>query len=152
MDNGDDVSAADKAAKFSFAFDCGSGYGPWTTTPTLSASASCSTNDNGSRSVKGKIRDKDGGVSEYRGAVELASSFESLCAMTRTLSRKARVADRLCRQLAKAERARTETKRRKRLRAYRFQVRAQTGAKRHKAFSPADGALLQRLARELEAG
>src|SRR5205807_577538 len=29
------------------------------------ASASCSTNDNGTRHVKGEIRDKDGGVSSY---------------------------------------------------------------------------------------
>jgi PKD domain len=143
-----DVSAADALAGFDYSFDCGAGYGAWASSP----SASCASGNPGTVAVGARIRDKDGGVSEYRGAVELASSFESLCTMTRTLSRKARVADRLCRQLAKAERARTETKRRKRLRAYRFQVRAQTGAKRHKAFSPADGALLQRLARELEAG
>jgi hypothetical protein len=63
MTGGDDVSAADKAAKFTFAFDCGdgSGHGPYTTTPALSASTSCATGDNGTRSVKGKIRDKDGG-------------------------------------------------------------------------------------------
>ena len=71
MDDGDDVSSADKAAKFKFAFDCGdgSGYGAFTATATLSASQSCSTDDNGSRSVKAKIRDKDGGVREYTGSV-----------------------------------------------------------------------------------
>ena len=71
MDDGDDVSSADKAAKFTFAFDCGdgSGYGAFTATATLSASQSCPTDDNGSRSVKAKIRDKDGGVREYTGSV-----------------------------------------------------------------------------------
>jgi len=71
MDNGDDVSSVDKAAKFTFAFDCGdgSGYGAFTVTPTLSASTSCSTNDNGTRSVKAKIKDKDGGVREYTASV-----------------------------------------------------------------------------------
>jgi len=69
--NGDDASSVDKAAKFTFAFDCGdgSGYGAFTTTPTLFASTSCSTNDNGTRSVRGKIRDKDGGVREYTASV-----------------------------------------------------------------------------------
>jgi PKD domain-containing protein len=69
MSNGDDVSSADKAAKFEFAFDCGSGYGAWSSPAALSASQSCSTNDNGSRSVKAKVRDKDAGVSEYSGSV-----------------------------------------------------------------------------------
>jgi hypothetical protein len=63
----DDASAADRAAGFTYAFDCGdgSGYGPFGS----SASAACSTNDDGSRSVKGRVRDKDGGVSEYTGTV-----------------------------------------------------------------------------------
>ncbi|HEV2712355.1 MAG TPA: PKD domain-containing protein, partial [Gaiellaceae bacterium] len=71
MTNGDDASSADQAAKFTFAFDCGdgTGYGPFTTTPSLSASYDCGANDNGSRSVKAKIRDKDGGVHEYSDSV-----------------------------------------------------------------------------------
>src|SRR5207248_717819 len=62
-----DPSGADTAAGFTYAFDCGSGYGAFSGTST----ASCSTSDNGSRTVKGKIRDKDGGVSEYREAVTI---------------------------------------------------------------------------------
>jgi PKD repeat protein len=71
MTNGDDVSSADKAAKFEFAFDCGdgSGYGPWSSPAALADSRVCSTDDNGSRAVKAKIRDKDGGVREYSDAV-----------------------------------------------------------------------------------
>jgi hypothetical protein len=61
-----DPSSVDTAG-FTYAFDCGSGYSAFTGT----SSASCSTNDNGSRTVKGKIRDKDGGVSEYTASVTI---------------------------------------------------------------------------------
>src|SRR5205823_14033690 len=62
-----DASSDDQAAGFTYAFDCGdgSGYGAFS----ASASATCPTNDNGVRNVKGKIKDKDGGVSEYTGTV-----------------------------------------------------------------------------------
>src|SRR5205085_902284 len=60
-----DPSGADTSAGFQYAFDCGSGYGAYSGT----ASATCSTTDNGVRSVKGKIKDKDGGVSEYTASV-----------------------------------------------------------------------------------
>ncbi len=53
-----DPSSVDTTAGFTYAFDCGSGYGAFSGTST----ASCPTSDNGSRTVKGKIRDKDGGV------------------------------------------------------------------------------------------
>src|SRR5205085_745731 len=53
-----DPSSADTSAGFQYAFDCGSGYGSYSTSP----SATCSTTDNGVRSVKGKIKDKDGGA------------------------------------------------------------------------------------------
>jgi hypothetical protein len=50
-----------------YAFDCGdgSGYGAFG----ASNSRSCPTTDNGSRTVKGKVRDKDGGESEYTASV-----------------------------------------------------------------------------------
>jgi hypothetical protein len=60
-----DPSSADTAAGFTFAFDCGSGYGSFTGT----SSASCPTTDNGTRLVGGKIRDKDGGSREYNATV-----------------------------------------------------------------------------------
>jgi large repetitive protein len=62
-----DPSSADTAAGFEYAFDCGSGYGAFGASNT----ASCPTNDNGSRSVKGKIKDKDGGVTEYTASVAI---------------------------------------------------------------------------------
>jgi hypothetical protein len=141
-----DASAADSVAGFEYSFDCGAGYGPYTSAP----SAVCEAGTSGSIAVGGRIRDKDGGVREYRATVRAGLSPTGLCELTRSLSRRPHVADRLCEQLAKAERARSPRKRRHHLRAYRQQVRAQTGTKRGKAFRPADGALLQRLARRLE--
>ena len=61
----DDVSSADKAAGFTYAFDCGSGYGAYGT----SSEQSCPTADNGTRGVKGKLKDKDGGEREYTATV-----------------------------------------------------------------------------------
>jgi len=50
-----------------YAFDCGdgSGYQPFGS----SASFACSPVDNGVRTVRAKVRDKDGGMSEYTGSV-----------------------------------------------------------------------------------
>jgi hypothetical protein len=62
-----DPSSADTSAGFQFAFDCGdgSGYGAFGAANTRT----CSTTDDGNRSVKGKVKDKDGGVSEYTSSV-----------------------------------------------------------------------------------
>jgi hypothetical protein len=62
-----DPSSVDTAAGFQYAFDCGtgSGYGAFNG----SNSASCPTDDNGTRTVKGKVKDKDGGFSEYSATV-----------------------------------------------------------------------------------
>jgi len=57
----DDPSSVDTAAGFSYAFDCGTGYGAWTTSTT----ATCPTTDDGSVAVGGKIRDKDLAETEY---------------------------------------------------------------------------------------
>src|SRR5207237_6893403 len=64
-----DPSSADTTAGFQYAFDCGdgSGYGAFSGTST----ASCPTTDNGSRTVKGKIKDKDSGTTEYTASVTI---------------------------------------------------------------------------------
>ena len=64
-----DASPVDTAAGFEYAFDCGdgAGYGSFT----AQASTTCSTSAPGTRSVRAKIRDKDGGVSEYTATVEV---------------------------------------------------------------------------------
>ncbi|HEX6291171.1 MAG TPA: PKD domain-containing protein, partial [Herpetosiphonaceae bacterium] len=61
LSNPFDPSSGDTAAGFSYAFDCGSGYGSASST----ATASCATNDNGLRTVRAKISDKDGDFTEY---------------------------------------------------------------------------------------
>lgn len=64
--NVDDPSPADIAAFIQASFDCGSGsFGPFST----ALSTSCTTVDNGTRAVRGRLRDKDGGETEYTGSV-----------------------------------------------------------------------------------
>jgi hypothetical protein len=69
--NADDASSTDKNAGFTYAFDCGDGggYGAFGAT----SSGSCPTNDDGARTVKGKVKDDDGGEREYTAAVSIES-------------------------------------------------------------------------------
>ena len=55
-----DPSSADTAAGFTYAFDCGSGYGPGV----ADSVASCVAGMGPSQTIRGKIIDKDGGVTE----------------------------------------------------------------------------------------
>jgi hypothetical protein len=66
-----DPSGADTSTGFTYAFDCGtgSGYGSFGSAST----ASCPTNDNGSRTVKGEIKDKNDGVHEYTQNVTISN-------------------------------------------------------------------------------
>jgi PKD repeat protein len=64
-----DPSPTDTAAGFDYALDCGAGYGGWSTSNT----ATCQTYDNGTLDVAGKIRDKDGGVTEYTSQVTVVN-------------------------------------------------------------------------------
>jgi CSLREA domain-containing protein len=62
-----DPSSVDTSVGFTYAFDCGSGYGAFSS----NASASCPTNDSDQRAVKAKIRDKDGDEREYTGTATI---------------------------------------------------------------------------------
>lgn len=64
-----DPSPVDAAA-LQFAFDCGSGYGA----PSSSSTASCPTDDDGTRTVRGKVLDKDGGFNEYSTVVTITNA------------------------------------------------------------------------------
>jgi hypothetical protein len=74
LDNGNDASAADKAAGFKYAFDCdgGSLAGATYTNNSSSSSATCSYPDGPSdHTVVARIIDKDGGYTEYTGSVHV---------------------------------------------------------------------------------
>jgi hypothetical protein len=145
LTNPSDPSPADTAAGFTFAFDCGDGAGYGTFGS--SASTSCATSDIGVRSVGGMIRDKDGGVTEYRTAVDVRVTFDSLCALTRVYSSKPQVADALCMKLRNASMATDAETRNSLLTAYQNQVDAQVD----KAFTATEAATLKRLADRLRA-
>ena len=140
LTNPSDPSGADVAAGFTYAFDCGAGY----TAFGSAASASCSATDTGTLSVGGKIRDKDGGVTEYRGQVSVVVTVASLCELTKSLMTGAEIAAALCVKLdaaaAAAERG-NEASKQGELGAYRNQVDAQIG----KTVSASAAELLKRL-------
>src|ERR671932_1295906 len=75
-----DPSLADTSEGFQYAFDCGdgSGYGAFGASNTRT----CSTTDDGTRSVKGKVKDKDGGVSEYTGSVTVNNVAPTIVSVT----------------------------------------------------------------------
>jgi predicted extracellular nuclease len=97
-----DPSAADAAAGFTYAFDCGDGSGLGTYAP--SASATCPTADVGTRAVSARIRDRDGGVSEYHATVRVTATYDSVCALAKQYAARPHGADAVCAALAIAKR------------------------------------------------
>ena len=95
-----DPSAADTAAGFSYAFDCGdgSGYGPFGT----AASTTCSTLVPGSLTVRGEIKDRDGGVTPYTATVHVGVTFDAVCAIAKQLAVRPAAATRVCEAMARA--------------------------------------------------
>ena len=69
-----DPSSVDTTTGFTYAFDCGSGYGTYSATSTTS----CPTTAAETRTVKGKIRDKDGGESDYTHQVEIKKADQTI--------------------------------------------------------------------------
>jgi hypothetical protein len=96
-----DPSSADTGAGFRYAFDCGSGYGAFST----ASSTTCAAGATGTRSVGGKIEDKDGGVSEYRGSVAIADPYDHVCELARAYSSQRAVANVVCLEIAGAKQA-----------------------------------------------
>ncbi len=125
-----DPSAVDTAAGFTYAFDCGAGYGSFSSAST----ASCVTTDTGVRTIRAKVQDKDGGVTELTASVSVVVTVESLCALVERVVRSDGIAQALCVKLRHGS-----------YRAFANQVDAQTG----KTISPSDAALLKRLAARL---
>ncbi|HXG20905.1 MAG TPA: PKD domain-containing protein [Methylomirabilota bacterium] len=64
-----DPSPVDTAAGFQFAFNCGNGFGEYSSTNGVT----CSTTDNGTLSVAGRIKDKDDGVGERTGDINVTN-------------------------------------------------------------------------------
>jgi hypothetical protein len=127
-----DPSAADTKTGFEYRFDCGdgSGYGPWSPL----AAVRCATADTGTRAVRGAIRDKDGGVTEYAASVNVTITVDALCSIVGGWAKNAGTANSLCVKLQHG-----------RIAAFANEVDAQTG----KAFTADQAATLKRLASRL---
>jgi hypothetical protein len=139
-----DPSAADATAGFEYAFDCGSGYGAFG----ASATASCPTTDTGSPSVGGKIRDKDGDLTEYRATVSIVVTYASLCDLVHQVVSDPTVAQGLCEKLSAAATAAARgstAAKQNQLQAFRNQIDGQIG----KSISAGDAELLKRLSTRL---
>jgi hypothetical protein len=140
-----DPSAADTAAGFSYAFDCGSGYGAFGS----DAGVSCATTDTGTRFVGAKVRDKDGGIREYRGNVQVIVTFDSLCSLVQSYARHQADADELCAILDDAEAAGNPKTRSNLLKSFRNTVDSMTGSQPGKSFTAEQGARLKLLSTRL---
>jgi hypothetical protein len=136
-----DPSAPDRAAGFTYAFDCGDGYGAFGT----DSSHECSTTDVGTLSVGAEIRDKDGGVTEYRASVDVAVTLAGLCDLVRVYATDPKLADSLCHKLDDAATAPTALAREGALGAFRNMVDAKVG----KGLTASQAAELDLLSRRL---
>ena len=141
-----DPSAADTAAGFMYAFDCGGGFGSFGPEATVA----CTSTSVGTLSVGGKIRDKDGGVSEYRAQVQVTVTYASLCELVGAYSSDPQATDVLCGKLEQARTAPNGDTRAGMLGAFRNQVDAKTGTEPGKAFTADEGATLIRLSLSLQ--
>jgi hypothetical protein len=130
------------ADTFTYAFDCGAGYGAFG----AATSRSCSALALGSRSVGAKIRDDDGGEREYRATVLIAISFDAVCSVVRQYASTPQVADKLCALLDKAKHDATKDKRHSHLDQFDKEVEKN----KRGALTTGEAAMLQALARLLD--
>lgn len=136
-----DPSTADTKAGFTYAFDCGNGYGSFGT----DASVLCPATDVGTLSVGAEIQDKDGGITEYRGSVDVTVTLDGLCDLVRAYSTDPVLADNLCHKLDDAANAPTATAKAGALGAFRNMVSAKVG----KGLTADQAAELKQLSRRL---
>lgn len=131
------------ADTFTYSFDCGdgSGFGAATT----SNSRSCPTSDTGTRTVRGRITDDDGGSTTYTKVVSVQVTHASLCQLTREYSSDPKTADSLCKKLADAAGTGGKGPKQEKIQAYIDQVQS----KRGKDFTNAEADTLIRLANRL---
>jgi hypothetical protein len=142
-----DPSATDATAGFLYAFDCGdrSGYGTFGSAP----STSCRTLALGTRTVRGAIRDKDGGITEYTTSVSVGVTFDAVCAIAEQLASTPKAAEKVCNALAKAEREAAESHRRQEVEALVKAAAAVVKEAARGSFTPAEAATLLRLIAKL---
>lgn len=93
-----DASAADEAAGFGYAFDCGAGYGAFGP----SSSASCTNVVGGPLTIRASIRDKDGGVRAYTATVDVQVGFAAVCNLARQYAALEQAGDAVCNDLERA--------------------------------------------------
>jgi predicted extracellular nuclease len=86
---------------FTYAFDCGdgTGFGAFGSAST----ATCKTFVAGALTVRGAVRDKDGGTTEYTKTVVVGVTFDGVCEVVKAYASSAKAAQKICDLLAEAE-------------------------------------------------
>src|SRR5262245_30825397 len=87
----DDVSAPDKTAGFKYSYDFDNN-GTWELTDVTSSSATTSYTTAGSKTVKGRIKDKDGGFTDYTTAVTVNAALTANAGADKTANEASSVA------------------------------------------------------------
>jgi hypothetical protein len=118
-----DPSTADTDAGFTYAFDCGDGYGSFGP----DSSRQCPATDVGTLSVGAEIQDRNGGITEYRASVAVTVTFDGLCDLVHAYSTDSKLAANLCSKLDEAARAPTESAKAGALGAFQNMVEAKVG-------------------------
>ncbi|MFL5982848.1 MAG: ExeM/NucH family extracellular endonuclease [Gaiellaceae bacterium] len=127
------------ADTFTYAFDCGTGFGGFG----AAASVSCATTDVGIVTVGGRIRDDNEGVTEFPARVNVIVTLTSLCDLVKAYTNDGQVISQLCQRLDQAATADSPTARAAHLATFKDR------AEKSGVFTPAQLATLLRLADRL---